>query len=213
MLIPGLIASLLLLFTVLICHHAIVGASTEKIFNSSDKIPNRQAAVVMGCSRILSNGRPNLFFILRINAAVELFQAGKCEYLIVSGDNGNEDYDEPSDMRDALIARGIPENQIYRDYAGFRTLDSVVRAKEIFGQDDFIVVSQKFHNERAIYIAQKHGCKSVIAYNAGRVGTFGGVRTRLREYLARVKTVLDVSILKTKPRFLGPSVALGGPVT
>lgn len=210
--IPGLIALLILFLMVSICHRLIVGASAEKIFDSPAKIPKRQAAVVMGCSRVLSNGRPNMFFILRINAALELFQAGKCEYIIVSGDNSHEGYDEPSDMRDALIAGGIPENRIYRDYAGFRTLDSVVRAKEIFGQDDFIVVSQEFHNERAIYIAQKHGCKNVIGYNARPVLTMGGFRTRIREYLARVKTVLDVSVLKTKPRFLGPGVELGGPV-
>ncbi len=212
-LVPGLIALLLLVILVRICNRQIAAASMGKIYDSVEDVPARKAAVVMGCSRILANGRPNIYFTFRINAALQIFQAGKCEYIIVSGDNGNQSYDEPTDMRDALMAAGVPENRIYRDYAGFRTLDSVVRAKEIFGQDDFIVVSQRFHNERAIYLAQKHGCKNVIGYTASRVSTFGGFRTRMREYLARVKTVLDVTVLKTEPKFLGEKIALGGPVT
>lgn len=195
------------------CHYSVTDAASDRVFEAANDVPKRKAAVVMGCARILPDGRQNLYFIRRIEAAWRLFDAGKCEYLIVSGDNSRESYDEPTDMRDALIAKGIPGDRIYRDYAGFRTLDSVVRAREIFGQEDFIVVSQEFHNERAIFIAKEHGWDNVVGYNARRVSSFGGLRTRLREYLARVKTVLDVSVLDTKPKFLGRSVELGGPVT
>ncbi len=210
---PALITSVIIVLFVLICHRSVSRSASGKVFDSASDVPKRKAAVVMGCSRVLANGRNNVYFSYRIDAAARLFQEGKCDYIIVSGDNSHEGYDEPTDMRDELIAKGLPENRIYRDYAGFRTLDSVVRAKTIFGQDDFIVVSQKFHNERAIYIAQKHGCKDVVGYTASRVSTFGGFRTRMREYLARVKTVLDVSVLQTKPKFLGDKVVLGGPVT
>lgn len=210
---PGLITLLIIVLVVSICYSTVAKAASGKIFDSVSDVPKRKVAVVMGCSRILANGRNNVYFSYRINAAARLFRERKCQYIIVSGDNSHEGYDEPTDMREALIAKGVPKNRIYRDYAGFRTLDSVVRAKEIFGQDDFIVVSQKFHNERAIYIAQKHGFKNVVGYTASRVSTFGGFRTRMREYLARVKTVLDVTALKTKPKFLGEKVELGWPVT
>ncbi len=210
---PCMITSVIIVLVVLICYSTVAKAASGKTYDAVSDVPIRRVAVVMGCSRILANGRNNVYFSYRINAAARIFQEGRCQYIIVSGDNSHEGYDEPTDMRDALIAIGVPKNRIYRDYAGFRTLDSVVRAKEIFGQDDFIVVSQKFHNERAIYIAQKHGLKNVVGFTASRVSTFGGFRTRMREYLARVKTVMDVNILKTKPKFLGEKIELGGPVT
>ncbi|NNE94002.1 MAG: DUF218 domain-containing protein [Verrucomicrobiales bacterium] len=192
---------------------AVKSSSKEQVFASMADVPERKAAVVMGCAKTLASGRRNLYFIYRINAAVALFEAGKCEYLIVSGDNSTKNYDEPTDMRDALIERGIPEERVYRDYAGFRTLDSVVRAREIFGQEDFIVVSQGFHNERAVFIAKRHGLTDVVGFNAKRVSSAGGMRTRVRESFARVKTILDVTIFGTGPKFLGEKVALGGPVT
>lgn len=194
-------------------HRSVVGAASGAIFDSVADVPERKASVVMGCVKVLPNGRLNLYFSRRMTAAKNLYDAGKCEYIIVTGDNGREGYDEPTDMRDALIAAGIPESKIYRDFAGFRTLDSVVRAKEIFGQDDFIVVSQPFHNERAIYIGKKRSCEDIVGFNADKVSGRNGIRTQLREYLARVKTVLDVSILDTKAKFLGKPVELGGPVT
>ena len=174
-------------------------------------IPRRSAALVLGCAGTLSNGRPNLYFRYRIEAAAALYHAGRTDYLIVSGDNRRADYDEPTDMREALIAAGVPGDRIYRDYAGFSTLDSVVRAREIFGQREFIIVSQPFHNKRALYIARGHGIDA-IAFNAADVARFGGLRTKAREYLARCKTLLDLRLLGTSPRFLGPPVTLGGPV-
>ena len=209
----GLIGALVAGILILVSHRSVVNAASEAVFDSVEAVPARKAAVVMGCARDLPGGRTNLYFIRRIAAAKELYDAGKCEFIIVTGDNSEEDYDEPTDMRDALIAEGVPENKIYRDFAGFRTLDSVVRAKEIFDQTDFIVVSQKFHNERAIYIGKKRGCDDVIGFNAPEVSGRSALRTTLREYLARVKTVLDVTVLNTAPKFLGRPVELGGPVT
>lgn len=198
---------------IVLCHFAVERCASGKIYEAVENVPKRKAAVVMGCARVIWGDRQNLYFIHRINAAKALYDAGKCEYIIVTGDNSREGYDEPTDMRDALIAQGIPEAKIYRDYAGFSTLDSVVRAKKIFGQSDFIVVSQKFHNERAIFIGREHGCEDLVGFNATAVRGRGGLRTTLREYFARVKTVLDTSILGTEPRFLGRQVELGGPVT
>ncbi len=213
LLVVGMIGTLAAGVTIAICHLLVEKSAADKIYDSVEQVPKRKAAVVMGCARIIWGDRQNLYFVHRINAARELYEAGKCEYIIVTGDNSRENYDEPTDMRDALIAAGIPESKIYRDYAGFRTLDSVVRAKEIFGQSDYIVVSQEFHNERAIFIGSRRGCENLVGFNATAVKGRGGIRTKLREYLARVKTVLDVSLLGTEPKFLGRTVELGGPVT
>jgi SanA protein len=193
-------------------HRAIRKSGAGRTYEDVNAIPHRPAALVLGCSKTLASGRSNLFFRYRIEAAAGLYHAGKTDYLIVSGDNSHHRYDEPTDMRDALIAAGVPGDRIYRDYAGFRTLDSVLRAREIFGQEEFTIVSQPFHNERAIYIALGHGIDA-IAFNAADVARFGGLRTRAREYLARCLTVLDLRLLGTMPKFLGPAVPLGGPVS
>lgn len=209
----GLIGALLVFGVIGGSHLAIEAAGKDNAFNSAADVPTRECALVLGCAKTLRNGRRNLFFLYRINAAAELYALGKCKYFIVSGDNSRNNYDEPTDMRDALIAKGIPADRIYRDYAGFRTLDSVVRANAIFGQDDFIIVSQSFHNERALFIAQNRGSKDTVALNARNVGSIGGKKAKARELFARVKTVLDLLILRTQPRFLGNPVQIGGPVT
>jgi SanA protein len=183
-------------------------AAKGRTYSTVEEIPHRRVGLVLGCSRTLPDGRRNLYFITRMNAAVELFEAGKVDYLIVSGDNHIKGYDEPTDMKLALADAGVPTNRVYCDYAGFRTLDSVVRAKEVFGQAHVTVISQQFHNERAIYIAGRRGV-DVIGYNAEDVRSIHRLRTMLREQLARVKTVLDVSALRTEPKFLGPRVEVG----
>jgi SanA protein len=105
-------------------------------------------------------------------------------------------------MKRALVERGIPENRIACDYAGLRTLDSVVRGKEIFGLNEVTLITQRFHNERAVYLAEAHGMK-VNGFNARDVATRGGLKTRVREVGARVKMWLDVNVLGTRPRHLG----------
>ena len=145
----------------------------------------------------------NPYYKYRIKAATDLMKAGNIKYLVISGDNGRKEYNEPEMMRDDLIKAGIDSTSIYLDYAGFRTLDSIVRLKEIFGQDSVTVISQLFHNERALYIASKEG---IVAngFNA-KDGYAEGVM--LREKLARVKVFVDF-ILATKPKFLGKRIAI-----
>jgi SanA protein len=171
-------------------------------------IPPHNVGLVLGCSPTLANGRPNLYFENRIDAAERAWSTGKISYLIVSGDNGRESYNEPDRMRDALVARGVPEGRIIRDFAGFRTLDSIIRATDVFQQKRILVISQRFHNERAIFIARSRGIEA-RGLNVEDVSRFRGWKTKTREKLARVKTVLDLYLLGTTPRFLGDPITIG----
>ena len=179
-----------------------------RTYSDLDTIPHRRVALVLGCSRTLAGGRANLFFNNRIAAAAALFKSGKADYLLVSGDNHVRGYDEATDMKESLVRMGVPAGRIYCDYAGFRTFDSMVRARDVFGLTEITVVSQEFHNLRAIYLASHLGIDA-IAYNAPDVALRFGIRTWCRESLARFKTLLDVHVLPAKPRFLGPPISIG----
>jgi SanA protein len=179
-----------------------------RVFDDAAAVPANRVGLLLGCSPRLADGRRNLYFDLRIRAAAELYRAGKVRYVLASGDNGTKGYDEPGEMKAALVAAGVPEDRIALDYAGFRTLDSVVRAKKVFGEERFTVISQRFHNERAVYLARENGIDAV-GFNARDVGGAAGRFTRLREIGARVKAVLDVHVLRTRPRFLGEPVRIG----
>lgn len=189
-----------------------VGLTHRYTYDDVEQIPYNRVALILGTARYLAPGKPNPYFANRIRAAGELYREGKVTYFLVSGDNATLRYNEPREMRRALLKEGIPARFIYSDYAGFRTLDSVVRAFEVFGQRRFTVVSQPFHNERAIYLARHHGLE-VIGYNAKDVATMLDLRTRLREILARFKCLLDVYVLEKEPKFLGEAITIGEPAS
>ncbi|MGY3916270.1 SanA/YdcF family protein [Aeromonas australiensis] len=188
----------------------IVSDARHYTHDQVDKVPYNRVAVVLGTSTYLSGGGPNHYFKYRIKAAAELYNHAKVDYIIVSGDNATLQYNEPRQMRRALIKAGIPASAIYMDFAGFRTLDSVVRAKEVFGQDRFTVVSQGFHNERAIFIARHFGIDA-IGFNAKDPSAYQGIRTRVREVFARLMGLLDLYVLDKGPKFLGEPVPIGLP--
>ncbi|MDH3796471.1 MAG: YdcF family protein, partial [Flavobacteriaceae bacterium] len=145
----------------LLCNIIIERAVKDKTFHTIESVPKNKVGIILGTSRHLVEGGMNPFYTHRINATIALFEAGKIEYVLVSGDNGTVYYNEPDTMKKDLIKGGIPEDKIYMDFAGFRTLDSMVRAKEVFGLTNATVISQEFHNERAIYLAQRHGLHAV----------------------------------------------------
>jgi SanA protein len=188
------------------CDAWVKRSASSRCHSKMESVPATPVALVLGCSPKVA-GLSNLFFVHRINAAVALYRVGKVKAFIVSGDNGSHAYDEPTAMKEAMVAQGVPEAAIYCDYAGFRTLDSVVRAQSIFGQSRFIVVSQHFHNARAIFLARRHGLDA-IGFDAADVSRSIAPSTYLREYLARVQAVLDVTLLGTKPKFNGPPVLM-----
>jgi SanA protein len=177
-----------------------------KTYSSVTKIPVNKVGLVLGTVKYLSNGRVNLYYKFRVKAAVSLYNSGKISFIIVSGDNGSKGYDEPTDFKNDLIKAGVPSNKIFLDYAGFRTLDSVVRVKEVFGQSSITIISQQFHNERAIYLAGHFGIKA-IGFNAKDVSGKYELKVQLREYLARVKVFVDI-LLNIQPKFLGKPIEI-----
>lgn len=192
---------------VVACEWRIAAAAKGRCFSEAGSVPETHAALVLGTSSRRANGMPNRFFGPRMTAAADLFKNGKVKALIVSGDNSRADYDEPTEMKEALVRLGVPPDRIVCDYAGFRTLDSVVRAKEVFGQTRIIIVSQRFHNERAIYLARASGIEA-FGLNARDVPVAASPKTYVREKFACVKAVLDVNVLRTRPRFLGEPVSV-----
>jgi SanA protein len=187
--------------------YEIDSVSQGKVYNSIEQVPERKIGLVLGCSKYLSNGRKNLYFQQRIDAAKELYFSDKVKFLLVSGDNSTKYYDEPTTMKKDLIALGVPGNKIYCDYAGLSTLDSVVRTKEVFKENQFIVISQGFHVRRAIYLGLAHDI-DLIGYAPQGVSGLGSLKTELRECLARGKALLDVKFLNRQPKFLGDPVII-----
>ncbi|MDP2542218.1 protein SanA [Tenacibaculum discolor] len=201
-----LLSCLLIVIAIYTSNKVIIKNAEEKLFNTTETIPKNKVGLLLGTVKYLSDGRVNLYYQFRLNAAVELYKAKKIDFILVSGDNGAEGYDEPTDFKNDLIKAGIPEDKIYLDYAGFRTLDSVVRIKEIFGQTSVTIISQQFHNERALYLAN-HFEIDAIGYNAKGVSGKKAIKVQLREYLARVKVFIDI-LFNIKPKFLGEPIEI-----
>ncbi|MCB0695950.1 MAG: YdcF family protein [Chitinophagaceae bacterium] len=199
------LVAILLLIILVFGIDAYVSYSVKKqIHDNIRTIQHAKVGLVLGTSKYVATGRINLYYKYRIEAAVKLYKAGKIDFILVSGDNRKMNYNEPATMKKDLIAAGVPESRIFLDYAGFRTLDSVVRSNAVFGTDGAIIISQRFHNERALFIANSRGIKA-IAYNAQDPPAKFQVKVMIREKLARVKMLLDL-LLNKQPRFFGDKI-------
>ena len=201
-----IIAITIMVLAIFMAHFYINYKAKDKLYNDVNAIPKNQVGLLLGTSKYTSNNTINLYYKYRLEAAYLLYKNKKVERILISGDNSTSYYDEPSTFKQDLINLGIPEDKIILDYAGFRTLDSVIRANKIFGLDSFTIISQKFHNQRATYLAQHYNL-NVIAFNAKDVKRRYDLRTKAREYLARTKAIIDV-IINTQPKFLGPKISL-----
>ncbi|MBU2907681.1 MULTISPECIES: ElyC/SanA/YdcF family protein [Arenibacter] len=188
------------------CNKVIKKAAENRTYWSVENIPKNRVGLVLGTSNRLVGGGPNPYYTNRIKATLELYKAGKIDYVLVSGDNSTQYYNEPTVFKKDLVKGGIPSEKIFLDYAGFRTLDSMVRAKFIFGLDSVTIISQKFHNERAIYIAEQKGLFA-IGYNAEDLSIKHGLKVQIREYFARVKVFIDLA-LNTQPKFFGDKIEI-----
>lgn len=189
------------LIVIVVCDAVIESHARGRLYADPAEIPYNKVGLVLGTARHQPEGGMNPYYEYRIAATLALFKAGKISYVLVSGDNGSIYYNEPDTIKKDLIAGGIPAERIFLDYAGFRTLDSMVRAKIVFGLDSVTVISQEFHNERALYIAGKKGLHA-LGFNARDVSGPQGRKVHLREYFARVKVFMDL-LFNTQPRFYG----------
>ena len=204
--IAGILIVILLVAVVLVvgADFYVRALAKGQTFEKIDDVKPGRAALVLGTSPHLSDGRDNTYFQGRIKAAADLYKAGKVTFIIVSGDNRTMDYNEPQAMRKALEAQGVPGDKIRSDYAGLRTLDSIVRVKEIFGQKQVVVVSQRFHLERAIFLARHFDVEAEGFVAGGDPTGLAYWRNWARERLARVRMLLDLYVFDTGPKHLGP---------
>ena len=195
--------AILVIAFILAADFYISSTTNRKIFSDIKKIPKRDVALVLGTAKYVKKGKINYFYKYRIQAAAKLYKSGKVKAILVSGDNATKYYNEPVRMKKDLIKLGVPSSKIYLDFAGFRTLDSIKRAQAIFGLKKYIIVSQKFHLQRAIFIATASKADAIgfVAKDIPYTAAF--YKMKLREYLARVKAVLDIYILHTTPKFFG----------
>lgn len=187
------------------CNFYLEKETAPYLYNDINKLPKVRVALVLGTSNKRVNGDSNSYFTNRMKAAFDLYQYGKVKKFILSGDNSTEYYNEPKMMRKALMDMGVPDSVLVLDYAGLRTFDSMIRANEVFGLDSVMVVSQRFHNERAVFIARKNGMEA-FGYNASNVMYQNQLKVKFREVFAKVKCILDVYILNTKPKYLGEKI-------
>jgi SanA protein len=203
-------ASLALLLLALIAgaNYWVLHRTRDAIFTDLARLPENDVALVLGTSRYNSDGvSENPFFRGRMNSAARLYREGKVRHLLVSGDHGRDSYDEPTWMFDALVARGVPRSAITLDYAGFRTLESMARAKAVFGLHRFTVVTDDFHQARSVFLARSLGLE-VVGFPSERVPYWWSKKVRTRELASRTVACLDVYVFHTRPRFYGPPVKI-----
>ncbi len=186
-------------------YYHVLSTSNDYMYNEHSNIPTNNVGVVLGTSKYGRLGGVNPYFKHRMDAAYELYKHKKIKHILVSGDNHVDGYNEPQQMKDYLVSLGVKENHITMDYAGLRTFDSMIRAEKVFGQHSFTIISQQFHNERAVFIARTNGIEA-IGYNAK--SPVLSKRMKLREFLAKYKAVLDIYLLKTTPKFLGEKIEI-----
>jgi SanA protein len=202
-----IIAIVLLLVAIIATTNYLVNTATEKqLFSDVTAIPKNKVGLLLGTAKYQDKARHivNPYYQNRIDAAVALYMAGKIDFIIVSGDNSSAFYNEPALMKEDLIAKGVPEKRIYMDNAGFRTLDSILRCRDIFGEDHITIISQSFHNQRALYIAN-HKNVTAVAFNAANGDSIWDEISR--EKLARVKMVLDL-IFNTQAKYYGERIEI-----
>lgn len=187
-------------------HYVVNVATSSQLYNDINQIPKNRVGLLLGTAKYNDKSKNiiNVYYQHRIDAAVALYMAGKIDFVIVSGDNSTLYYNEPLLMKQDLIARGVPAKCIYMDNAGFRTLDSILRCRDVFRQRSFTIISQRFHNQRAVYIAN-HKNVQTVAYNAEDGDSFWDVA--IREKMARVKMMLDL-LLNKQAKLYGDDIEI-----
>lgn len=185
---------IIILFSIpVILNYVVIMSSSKRIYSNLKEIPTNDIGLVLGTNKNIKGNKPNRFFKYRIDATYKLYSEKKISYIIVSGDGKDA---EDKDMMKELVKKGVPKDVIYLDSKGYSTVDSILRLKEVFGVQKVTIISQQFHNQRAIFISLFKGVDA-IAYNAETVPFFDFVFT-LRDFLARLKSFYDIFIYKIK---------------
>ncbi|ARJ43067.1 vancomycin high temperature exclusion protein [Pantoea alhagi] len=200
-----IIILLLMILTALGLDRWIAWKTAPWIYEDLTSLPHRQVGVVLGTAKYYRTGVQNQYYYYRIRGAINAYNSGKVNYLLLSGDNAQQSYNEPMTMRRDLIAAGVNPGDIVLDYAGFRTLDSIVRTRKVFDTNDFIIITQRFHCERALFIALHMG---IQAQCYAVPSPKNMLTVRVREVAARLGALADLYIMKREPRFLGPLVSI-----
>lgn len=198
----------LLVVTVLALDRWISVKTAPFIYSSMQKLPSRRVGLVLGTAKYYRTGVINQYYQYRIQGALNVYNSGKVQYLLLSGDNAHHSYNEPNTMRKDLIAAGVNPANIVLDYAGFRTLDSIVRTREVFDTNNFTIITQRFHCERALFIALQRGIQAQC-YAVPSPKNILSVR--LREFAARIGTVADLYLFRSEPHFLGSIIPVRDP--
>ena len=189
------------------CNIIMLLSVSDHMYKSVETLPTNQVGLVLGTSDKLSDGDTNHFFVQRIDIAATLYQNGKIKHVLVSGDNRTKYYNEPLKMKKALQAKGIPEGAITMDFAGLRTLDSIVRSKLVFGQTKLTVITQSFHAYRALFIGKKYNM-DVVAIESAPLPFSKTIKVKIREIFARTVAFWDLYVLNTGPRHLGDQIEI-----
>ena len=191
----GLIYAVCLVALVIVASNIwVVWSTSDKVYSDYRLLPDNAVALVLGTSNKLTDGSPNPYFENRIKTAASLYKEGKVTHFLLSGDNRSKYYNEPMEMKKALVKQGVPDSVITLDYAGLRTLDSIVRSKEIFGQDKITIITQPFHCNRALFISRFYHIDAV-AIQAVEPSPEAMVKVYVREYFARTKAIIDLYVL------------------
>ncbi|ELZ5941107.1 outer membrane permeability protein SanA [Providencia vermicola] len=206
----GLITILgITLVTIILLDRWIAWETAPYIYEKVEELPARDVGMVLGTSKYYSTGAQNLYYHYRIQGAADAYHSGKVKYLLLSGDNGAHSYNEPITMRKDLIKAGVPASKIVLDFAGFRTLDSVVRTRKVFDTDNFTIITQRFHCERALFIAKHKGIDAQCLAVPTPKAMF---KVRVREVFARLGALADLYILNREPKFLGEQESIPAPI-
>ena len=192
LLIKGIFLSILTIVIIIAsCNMIVIHYSKDKLYDNAKDIPYKEVGLLLGTSPRTKDGHANIYYAYRVEAAVKLYKAKKIGRILISGDGREKNYDEPKYIRRDLIKRGIPANKIILDRKGLRTFDSVIRAKEVYGYSEFTVISQKFHNERAVFLA-RHNDMDAIGFNAKDAPNQkvkSAKRMRIREFSLFLKNI------------------------
>ena len=185
----------------------MIHAARPFIYSDVASVPRNDIALVLGTGPFTAKGNTNLHFVVRVNAAAALLKCGKAKHLLLSGDNHIRGYDEPTEMKNALMKLGVPDSAMTLDYAGLRTLDSMERARKIFGQTNLTIVTEDFHAARSVFLARHFGIEPVLLC-AEKLPLMWTRNMQLREVAARVWALFDICVWHRGARHLGEPIQI-----